>query len=89
MPRTMLLAALVTAVLFAAATAVSLFVGARAVDPQTVWQVVTGLPGTGAATMDEAVVAARVPRTLTAVLVGAALAVAGAGLQGATRNPLG
>lgn len=89
MPRTMLLAALVTAVLFAAATAVSLFVGARAVDPQTVWQVVTGLPGTGAATMDEAVVAARVPRTLTAILVGAALAVAGAGLQGATRNPLG
>ncbi|MBB0997114.1 iron chelate uptake ABC transporter family permease subunit, partial [Dietzia maris] len=82
--------------------ALSLFVGARSVDPTVVWSVLAALPsqvfagdlmatlapgsGTG---MDEVVVAARVPRTITAILVGAALAVAGAGLQGATRNPLG
>lgn len=39
--------------------------------------------------VDAAAVASRVPRTLTAAVVGAALAVAGAALQGATRNPLG
>lgn len=84
------------------AVAASLFVGARSVDPGVVWSVLGGLPsalasgdlaaalapGSGAG-MDEVVVTARVPRTITAVLVGAALAVAGAGLQGATRNPLG
>ena len=89
-------------VLLAGAVAASLFVGARPVDPGVVWSVIAAVPGqllagdlAGAlapgsgATMDEVVVAARVPRTLTAILVGAALAVAGAGLQGATRNPLG
>ena len=88
--------------LLVGAVAASLFVGARPVDPAVVWVVLTALPGqlfagdlVGAlapgsgATMDEVVVTARVPRTLTAILVGAALAVAGAGLQGATRNPLG
>ena len=92
----------VALVLFVASVAGSLFVGARPVDPSVVWAVLTTLPGqflTGdlapalepgsGALMDEVVVSARVPRTVTAVLVGAALAVAGAGLQGATRNPLG
>ena len=36
----------------------------------------------------EAAVAARVPRTVLALLVGAALALSGAALQGVTRNPL-
>ncbi|RKE59836.1 iron complex transport system permease protein [Dietzia kunjamensis] len=88
--------------LLVAGVALSLFVGARSVDPTVVWSVLAALPsqvfagdltatlapgsGTG---MAEVVVAARVPRTITAILVGAALAVAGAGLQGATRNPLG
>lgn len=88
--------------LLAAAVAASLLVGARLVDPGLVWQVLVALPGRPAAgdlataftpsagaPMDEAVVTARVPRTLTAIAVGAALAVAGAGRQGATRNPLG
>lgn len=88
--------------LLAVGVVVSLFVGARSVDPAVVLSVLAGLPsqllagdlasvlapGSGAG-MDEVVVSARVPRTITAILVGAALAVAGAGLQGATRNPLG
>ena len=89
-------------VLLVVAVLASLFVGARTVDPTVVWSALTALPGQvlsgdlaaalapgSDATMDDVVVAARVPRTLTAILVGAALAVAGAGLQGATRNPLG
>lgn len=39
-------------------------------------------------TLAEAAVAKRVPRTLLAVLVGAALGLAGAAMQGVTRNPL-
>lgn len=38
--------------------------------------------------LGQAAVAKRIPRTLLAVLVGAALAVAGCALQGVTRNPL-
>lgn len=86
------------AVLVAAAAA-SLFWGARSVDPGTVVAVVTGLPAalveggwsevSAGLGIDAAVVHSRVPRTLTAVLVGAALAVAGAGMQGVSRNPLG
>lgn len=100
--RRVVLGTAVALLLFVAAVAASLFVGARAVDPAVVWSVLTGLPsrlasgdlaaalvpGSGAG-MDEVVVTARVPRTITAIIVGAALAVAGAGLQGATRNPLG
>ena len=39
-------------------------------------------------TVSEAAVAARIPRTVLAVLVGAALAVAGTAMQAVTRNPL-
>lgn len=60
--------------------------GARAVDLQTT---VAALLGQGAEGIETAAVLSRVPRTVTAVLVGAALAVCGAALQGATRNPLG
>lgn len=100
--RRVVVGTVVAVLLFVAGVAVSLFVGARAVDPAVVWSVITALPGQllsgdlsaalapgSGAGMDEVVVTARVPRTITAVLVGAALAVAGAGLQGATRNPLG
>ena len=92
----------VSVALLLIAIAGSLFIGARTVDPLVVWSALTALPGQilsgdlaaalapgSTASMDEVVVAARVPRTITAILVGAALAVAGAGLQGATRNPLG
>ncbi|GAA5226743.1 iron ABC transporter permease [Paeniglutamicibacter antarcticus] len=37
---------------------------------------------------DHAVVAARIPRTVAGLLIGASLGLAGAGMQGITRNPL-
>lgn len=86
----------VAVILLMTATAASLFWGSRSVDPSTVTSVLTRIPGillgedSGAsADMDTAVVLNRVPRTLTAILVGAALATAGAGMQGVSRNPLG
>ncbi|MCW2581925.1 MAG: fepD [Klenkia sp.] len=65
----------------------SIAVGTRAIGLGTVWQALTdsGFPG------DEAVVIRelRVPRTLLGILVGLSLGVAGALMQGHTRNPLG
>ncbi|MBZ4486493.1 iron ABC transporter permease [Microbacterium sp. cx-55] len=58
--------------------------GARAVGWTDIWAGVTGSTDTTAA----AAVNKRIPRTILAILVGAALAVAGTVLQGATRNPL-
>ena len=76
-----LVAALVALVAVAAA---SVAFGVRAVG----WQdVVHGLTGDGG-TIAAAAVEKRVPRTVLAVLVGAALALAGAVMQGVTRNPL-
>lgn len=62
----------------------SLVFGARGVSASDIWAGLTGSTDTAGA----AVVAKRVPRTVLAVVVGAALALAGAVLQGATRNPL-
>jgi iron complex transport system permease protein len=66
------------------AAILSVTFGARDVTPADVWAGLTGSTDTASA----AAVAKRVPRTLLAILVGAALAVSGAVLQGATRNPL-
>ena len=76
---------LTSLVLLVVGIAASLFVGARSVDPAVVWSVLGTLPGQllsgdlaaavapgSGAGMDEVVVTARVPRTITAVLVGAA-----------------
>lgn len=53
------------------------------------WQdIVGGLQGHQDTTAQAAVVR-RVPRTITALLVGAALGISGAVMQGVTRNPLG
>lgn len=73
----------VLAVLLVAAIA-SVVVGARGVSAADV------LAGVGGAdrTLAEAAVAQRVPRTALAMLVGAALGIAGAVMQGVTRNPL-
>ncbi|MFD4871310.1 FecCD family ABC transporter permease [Streptomyces sp. NPDC058412] len=73
------LAALICAVVL------SLTVGARPVPPAEVWDaLVHGASGPDA----EVVTALRVPRTLIALMVGAALALAGTVLQGITRNPI-
>ncbi|MGM1060094.1 FecCD family ABC transporter permease [Saccharothrix sp. Mg75] len=74
---------LVVAALLAAAVA-SVVLGARDVSASDVLAGVRGLDDT----LPRAAVAQRVPRTLLAALVGAALGLAGAVMQGVTRNPL-
>ncbi|MBU6530441.1 iron ABC transporter permease [Streptomyces sp. A108] len=62
----------------------SLAFGSRDVAFSDVWSALGGAEQT----LEEAAVAKRVPRTLLAVVVGAALAVSGTVMQGVTRNPL-
>ena len=76
-------AATVALVLIAAA---SLAIGSRDIDPQVVWQAITGAD---AHSNDARVVLfQRVPRMIIGMLAGAALGVAGTLMQGLTRNPL-
>ena len=63
----------------------SLALGARPISLETFIQAFTNFdPSNG----DHAVVHSRIPRTVTGLLVGAALGVAGAAMQGVARNPL-
>ncbi|WP_217168945.1 iron ABC transporter permease [Streptomyces sp. AC512_CC834] len=71
------------AVLLTVMTA-SLALGSRDVAWSDVWSALGGAERT----LEEAAVTKRVPRTLLAVVVGAALAVSGTVMQGVTRNPL-
>ncbi|MGW8305534.1 MAG: FecCD family ABC transporter permease [Achromobacter pulmonis] len=70
--------------LLAAAALASLWFGSRGLSAATVWRVLLQPDGSHAAL----VVASRIPRTVLAMLTGAALAVAGALIQALTRNPL-
>ena len=82
-PRVLWLLAAV--VVLALVTLASLAIGARGLAPGTVWQALTQFdPANG----DHAVVHARIPRTVLGLLAGAALGLAGAAMQGVTRNPL-
>ncbi|TYD00355.1 iron chelate uptake ABC transporter family permease subunit [Arthrobacter echini] len=63
----------------------SLTIGARSISPGTMLDAVTAFDASNG---DHAVVVSRVPRTVIGLLVGAALAAAGAALQGIARNPL-
>ena len=75
---------LVALVALALACVASVAFGARIVG----WSdIAHGLTG-GEDTIGQAAVAKRIPRTLLAILVGAALGVAGAVMQGVTRNPI-
>jgi iron complex transport system permease protein len=76
---------LAAAALVALACLASLAVGARPLPPDAVWQALWSPSGTEA---DVIVRALRAPRTLVALAVGVALGVAGALMQGHTRNPL-
>lgn len=65
--------------------AASLAFGARAISFEILIQALTDYdPANG----DHAVVISRIPRTVTGLLVGAALGLAGAAMQGVARNPL-
>ncbi|WP_043441563.1 FecCD family ABC transporter permease [Arthrobacter sp. L77] len=80
------LAAMLLAVLIlGSACLASLTIGARPVGLPTMIDAVTSFDPTNG---DHAVVLSRVPRTVVGMLVGAALATAGAALQGIARNPL-
>jgi iron complex transport system permease protein len=75
---------LVVAVVLAAVMTASLAFGSRSVAWSDVWAALGGAEHT----LEQAAVAKRVPRTLLAVVVGAALGLSGAVMQGVTRNPL-
>ncbi|WP_390624531.1 FecCD family ABC transporter permease [Rhizobium terricola] len=62
----------------------SVAVGTRAVG----WPDIVAALGGRVESIDQAAIAARIPRTVLALLSGAALALAGALMQGVTRNPL-
>jgi iron complex transport system permease protein len=88
------LAYVVAAVALAAAVLVGLLTGAAGLPPRGVLlELLDRVPGvdvdSGLSPVQEAVLTElRLPRVLTAVLVGGLLAVAGAGYQGVFRNPL-
>lgn len=82
--RVRLLWLVALAALLVALTAASVAVGSRDVS----WDdIVAGVLG-GTDGLGQAAVAVRLPRTVLALLVGAALGLAGAVMQGVTRNPL-
>lgn len=66
-------------------TLLSVFVGSRPVTPGELGALLAGEASDDLTTLVQQV---RVPRTLAAIVVGAALAAAGALMQGMTRNPL-
>ncbi|MCW5953461.1 MAG: iron chelate uptake ABC transporter family permease subunit, partial [Propionibacteriaceae bacterium] len=80
--RALWLIALLVALLAVAVTSIA--IGARDVAWSDVWAAFSGV----ADTFETAAVTKRIPRTLLAVLVGAALGLSGAVMQGVTRNPL-
>ena len=82
-PASAVAAALATVVV--AGVALSLTVGSRGIPLDEVWAALTTVE---AANPDQAVVSARVARTLVGLLAGGALGLAGATMQGLTRNPL-
>ncbi len=75
---------LVVLAVLAALMVASVAIGSRGVG----WSDIVGALGGSTDTIAEAAVTKRIPRTFLAVLVGAALGLAGAVMQGVTRNPL-
>jgi iron complex transport system permease protein len=70
--------------LLVALTAASVAIGSREVGWSDIWAALGG----STENLGQAAVTKRLPRTLLAVVVGAALGLAGAVMQGVTRNPL-
>lgn len=82
--RVRILWLLVTLVVLAAVMVASVAIGSRTVAWSDVWSALGGADGS----LEEAAVTKRIPRTLLAVVVGAALGLSGGVMQGVTRNPL-
>lgn len=75
---------LVLAAVLVVVMTASLALGSRDVAWSDVWAALGGADHT----LEEAAVAKRIPRTLLAVVVGAALGLSGTVMQGVTRNPI-
>ncbi|HEX8864852.1 MAG TPA: iron ABC transporter permease [Lentzea sp.] len=76
--------------LLAVAAVLSLVLGARSLSPAEVWQGLFGDPGTDQRLTEITLIVQtlRIPRTVLAIIAGVALGVAGALIQGHTRNPI-
>lgn len=83
--RTRALVTLAAAAVLLVAVALSLAIGARAIDLDTVWQAIAHYDATDP--LQQTVRELRGSRTLIGILAGAALGVAGALMQSLTRNP--
>ncbi len=79
-----MLGVLVVVAMLAGLGVTSLSTGTRDVS----WHEIAAVLGGEASSIGEAAVSARIPRTFLAVLAGGALGLAGAVMQGVTRNPL-
>ena len=77
--------AIVLLAALAVAVVLSLAIGANPLSPEAVW---TTLRGGGTPETDYVLFELRIPRTVTGLVAGAALGVAGALIQAFTRNPL-
>ncbi|MBT0770757.1 iron chelate uptake ABC transporter family permease subunit [Kineosporia sp. J2-2] len=75
---------LICLALLAVLVVASITIGTRFVSVPTILDALRGADDT----LDEAVIRVRIPRTVLAILAGAALAVSGEVFQGVTRNPL-
>ena len=77
-------------VLLAVTAVVSLVIGARSLTPAEVWQGLFGDPGDDQRLVEITLIVQtlRVPRTVLAIVAGIGLGVAGALIQGHTRNPI-
>lgn len=84
--QSFVIATVALVILLVLAVVSSIFWGTRNVEVSTVWNYFTH---SNVPSMTEAVLDQRSVRTLWAGTIGAALALAGAGMQGVTRNPLG
>jgi len=84
-PAVLLLGLLLGGVVLLGCLLTSILLGAADIAPQTVWQALFQFDGS---TEHLIIRTVRLPRAILAVVVGAALAVAGAITQGLTRNPL-
>ncbi|WP_129841299.1 iron ABC transporter permease [Streptomyces sp. RFCAC02] len=82
--RVRLLWLLAVLLVLAAAMFASVALGSRTVPWSDVWAALGGADDT----IGQAAVTKRIPRTVLAVLIGAALGLAGGVMQGVTRNPL-
>ncbi|MDT7782166.1 MAG: iron-siderophore transport system permease protein, partial [Pseudonocardiales bacterium] len=76
--------------LLAVAAVLSLVIGARSLSPAEVWQGLFGDPGTDQRLTEITLIVQtlRIPRTVLAIVAGLALGIAGALIQGHTRNPI-